>query len=268
MPAILLMASAAALLHSTMVTSAPLAPEAGPSGPTPQNGVWALVPSVDCAVPTSLDISTWPKCATPIGFLDGEVAALERPGPGKKAKADEFYSIARTKFVMVPGVPATADAKPGAAPVSAAAVAQVVVPMIFSRSYYYLSITPVALDTDGHFAEAKGWPVACLPKDQGGCNPKTLADVQAQAAMEPTDPARLYKLVRIQPAAATPPANAPAAPADGSAPATAPTTAPPVPGTVTETTLPPATPPAPAATPAPATATPSASPPAATPPAR
>lgn len=279
MQSILMAASAVALLHSTMVTSGPLIPDGANGAAMPQNGVWALVPA-ECETPTSLDLANWPKCVTPIGFADDEVAALERPGPGKKATSDAFYSMARTKYAMAP---ATAAGGPE--------VVQVVVPMVFSRSYYFLSITPDALDADGRFATARGWPVACADKDKGGCNPKALADVQAQAASAPTDPQRLYKLVRIQPPAADTPAitPAPAGPTTAApttaapttagpattAPATtapavvaAPTTAPsagaaaavPAPGVVTEKALPPAkgaapaptiTPPSPKPAPAP-----------------
>jgi hypothetical protein len=211
-------ASAAALLHSTMVTSGPLVPDGATPGPLPQNGVWALLPDA-CDAPTSLDLSTWPKCATPIGFVDDEVSALERPAPGNRATPTEFYSIGRTRYAVVPG-----------APPDAPAVAQVAVPMVFSRSYYYLAISPAApLDAAGRFAAARGWPVACLPKAQGGCNPKTLADVQTQAAIEPTDPKRLYRMIRILPAA-----SAPAAP-DTPAPIIVPPA-----GTITEAPLPPA----------------------------
>jgi len=214
-------ASAAALLHSTMVTSGPLVPDGAPPGPLPQNGVWALLPA-ECETPTTLDLSAWPKCATPIGFVDDEVSALERPAPGNKATPTEFYSMGRTKYVVIPG--AAADAP---------ALAQVVVPMVFSRSYYYLAINPAApLDAAGRFAAAKGWPVACLPKAQGGCNPKTLADVQTQAAIEPTDPKRLYRMVRIVP-------PAPASGDTGTPPPATPVIVPPS-GTITESPLPPA----------------------------
>jgi len=222
-------ASAAALLHSTMVTSGPLVPDGATPGPLPQNGVWALLPA-ECEAPTSLDLSTWPKCATPIGFVDDEVSALERPSPDNKATPTEFYSMARTKYAVVPG--AAADAP---------AVAQVVVPMVFSRSYYYLAISPAApLDASGKFSAATGWPVACLPKDQGGCNPKTLADVQTQAAIAPTDPKRIYRMVRILPPAAAVPNT------------TAPTIVPPS-GTITEAPLPPAKDAAPSVTSGPPT---------------
>lgn len=224
MQALMTLASAAALLHSTMVSSTPLATPEAATGPMPQNGVWALLPA-DCEQPTSLDLSSWAKCATPIGFLDDEVAALERPGPGKKATPDEFYSIARTKFAMAPGL---TDAP-------APAVAQVVVPMIFSRSYYYLAIAPVGLDPNGRFAEAKGWPVACPPKADGGCTAKTLDTVRTQATIAPTDPSRLYRLVRIQ-------ASAPSAP-DTAMPDTP--TAQPAPTTPAAPTTPPAPPAAP-----------------------
>ena len=202
MQSVLMAASAAALLHSTLVSSQPLQTADQPRGPQPQAGVWALLPT-ECETPTALDLSTWPKCALPLGFVDDEVAALERPGPGKKATAEAFYSIARTHYAMAPGVP------------GGPAVAQVVVPMIFSRSYYYLAIAPESLDAERRFAAARGWPVACFNKDDGGCTAKSLADVQSQAAIEPTDPARLYRLVRItapKPAPATPPTSEPPAP--------------------------------------------------------
>jgi len=233
MQLLLMVASAAALLHSTMVTSAPLVPDGAATGPLPQNGVWALLPS-DCETPTTLDLSAWPPCATPIGFLNEEVSALERPAPGNSATPTEFYSIGRTKYVVAPG----------AAP-DAPAVAQVAVRMVFSRSYYYLAVSPAApLDAEGRFAAAIGWPVACLPKDQGGCNPKSLADVTAQAAIAPSDPKRLYRMVRIL--AATPP-SAPGRP-DPPAPGLVPPA-----GTITEGPLAPAkgaapTPPPPAQT--------------------
>ncbi len=223
MPAIMIMASAAALLHSTMVSSGPVIPDGAAAGPLPQNGVWALLPD-KCDAPTSLDMNTWPKCATPVGFLDDEVALLEKPGPGKKATPDAFYSLARTKYAIAPGIPALDQGASGPA------IAQIVVPMVFSRSYYYLAIAPRALDDAGHFAEARGWPVSCAPRDQGGCNPKTLADVQTQAAIEPTDPQRLYRLVRILPPA---PGDSPPAAAAGPKSAQAPS------DTITETTLPP-----------------------------
>lgn len=233
MQSLLLMASATALLHSTMVSSTPVAPIEKAGGPMPQNGVWALLPD-KCDQPTGLDLNAWPKCATPIGFLDNEVAALEKPGPGKKASAEEFYSIARTKYSIAAGATATSPA-----------VAQIVVPMVFSRSYYFLAIAPKALDEAGQFAEARGWPVACLSKDQGGCNPKTLADVQAQAAIEPTDPQRLYRLVRVVAPATEAPASAdPAAPSAEAKPSATPAPAP-----TTETPLPSAKDPAPSVTP-------------------
>jgi hypothetical protein len=208
-------ASALALLHSTLSSSSPLT-SPDPAAPRPQNGVWALAPG-DCPVPSGLDFSTWPKCAVPIGFLDDEVAALERPGPGKRATADEFYSVARTKFAMAPGV--------GGGP----AVAEIAVPMVFSRSYYYLAIAPDAMDADGRFAAARGWPVGCLPKDKGGCTPKTIADVQAQAAAAPGEPGKLYRLIRIQAPATTDAPTAPAAPAAQPLTAPAPATTPPAP---------------------------------------
>jgi hypothetical protein len=225
MQSLLLMASATALLHSTMVSSTPVAPMVKAGGPMPQNGVWALLPD-KCDQPTGLDLNAWPKCATPIGFMDDEVAALEKPGPGKKASAEEFYSIARTKYSIAAGATATSPA-----------VAQIVVPMVFSRSYYFLAIAPKTLDESGQFAEARGWPVACLPRDQGGCTPKALADVQTQAAIEPSDPQRLYRLVRIVAPAVDAPAIPPAPLADDKlAPAPLPG---PASGPVTETPLPP-----------------------------
>ena len=211
--------SIAALLRTSMSSSAPLT-TVGAEAPRPQNGVWALMPS-DCEAPTGLDLAVWPKCATPIGFLDDEISALERPGPGKKATPDQFYSIGRTKYVMAPAGGADGPA-----------IAEIAVPMVFSRSYYYLAIKPEAVGSDGHFVTARGWPVACLPKDQGGCTPKSLVEVQTQATAQPTDPARVYRLIRIQPAAQTEgPQGVPPAPAAGE---------------IKESPLPP--PPAPAAT--------------------
>jgi hypothetical protein len=233
MQSILMAASAAALLHTTMVTSGPLIPDGANGAAMPQNGVWALIPA-DCETPTTLDLGAWPKCVTPIGFAEDEVAALERPAPGNKAKADEFYSMARTKYALAP---ATVTGGPE--------VVQVVVPMVFSRSYYFLAIVPEALDADGRFAAAHGWPVACADPAKGGCNPKGLADVQAQAATAPTDPQRLYKLVRIQPPAGDAPSTAPepGAPSTTDVPATSPASpgaaSVPAPGVVAERTLPP-----------------------------
>lgn len=208
--------SLSALLRTSMNGGAPLTtPDM--AAPHPQNGVWALVPS-DCETPVGLDLSAWPKCATPLGFMDDEIAALERPGPGKKATPDQFYSIGRTKFSMAPA--AAADAPE---------IAEIAVPMVFSRSYYYLAIKPDAVGDDGRFAAARGWPVPCPPKEQGGCTPRTLTDVQAQAAIEPDETGRIYRLIRVQPAAPPEaPATAPAAPA--------------TPTPVVESTLPPATP--------------------------
>lgn len=244
-------ASAAALLHSTMVTGAPLIADDATPGPMPQNGIWALLPA-ECDTPTDLDLSAWPKCATPIGFADDEVAALEKPAPGNKATTTEFYSIGRTRYAVAPASGADAPA-----------VVQVAVPQVFSRSYYYLAVTPAApLDASGRFAAATGWPIACLPKAQGGCRPKTLADVQAQAAIAPDDPKRLWRMVRITApgavdtatgdaaATAAPPAPGtptPAAPAAPGAPATTPpanpTATPPAMGTPSTTPAAPASPP-------------------------
>jgi hypothetical protein len=110
--------------------------------------------------------------------------------------------------------------------------------MVLSRSYYYLAVTPSgSLDADGRFAAAEGWPIACQPKRQGGCKPKTLADVEAQAAIQPSDPKRLYRMVRMTAAGpagttniAPPPSNVPitetplppAAPATGTSPVPSP----------------------------------------------
>lgn len=196
--------SLSALLKTSMNGGAPLAaPDV--AAPHPQNGVWALVPS-DCETPVGLDLSAWPKCATPLGFMDDEIAALEKPGPGKKAAPDQFYSIGRTRYAMAPA--ASADAPE---------VAEIAVPMVFSRSYYYLAIKPEAVGEDGRFTAARGWPVACPPKDQGGCTPKTLAEVQNQAAAEPVETARIYRLIRIQPAA--PSSTSPPVPSQPAEPA-------------------------------------------------
>lgn len=208
--------SLSALLRTSMNGGAPLTtPDM--TAPHPQNGVWALVPS-DCETPVGLDLSTWPKCATPLGFMDDEIAALERPGPGKKATPDQFYSIGRTKFAMAPA--GVADAPE---------VAEIAVPMVFSRSYYYLAIKPEGVGEDGRFSAARGWPVACPPKEQGGCIPTSLTEVQAQAAIEPQDAARIYRLIRVQPAAPSP-----------EAPPAGPVAAPPSP--ISASPLPPAAP--------------------------
>jgi hypothetical protein len=245
----LIFASAMALFRATLSSDDPLFPVDGTAGgPVPVNGVWAAVPA-SCDTPTSLDLSTWPKCATPVGFLDGVVAALEKPGPGKKAAPDQFYSIARTKFWVAKGSPA---------------IVQVDVPIMFSSSTIYIAITPDAVDGAGGFIAATGWPVGCPPTPVAGvtpsgsrCTASTADGVRAAAAMTP-DPAKTYRLVRITADAApmpTAPAQAapqsaapdastvppPSAPEAVSASPTTPRSTPPTaaPGEVMETPLPP-----------------------------
>ena len=186
---LLILVSAAALLHTTLSSSAPLIPpQADPasatSAPWAENGVWALLPA-GCEAPTSLDISTWAKCAQPLGFVDNEVAVLKHPAPGSGAKPGEFISIARTHYAVASGASA-----------SAPEVVQVDVPMIFSHTFLYLAVTPVSA-TNGRFEDAKAWPVACLAEADGGCSATTLAQVQTAAVSASTDPARLYRLVRV-----------------------------------------------------------------------
>ncbi len=241
----LIFASAMALFRATLSSSDPLFPTDGTAGgPTPVNGVWAGLPA-DCAVPTSLDLATWPKCATPVGFLDGQIAVLEKPGPGKKATPDQYYSIARTKFWV---------AKPSAA--GAPAIVQVDIPIMFASSTIYIAVQPDALDDSGGFVSAKGWPVSCPPTPVEGvtvegkhCTAATADGVRAAAAVQP-DASKLYRLMRINVAQPTVPPNAPtsspAAPPPTApqtvtpSPATPPSTPPTaVPGVVTETALPP-----------------------------
>ena len=189
---LLILVSAAALLHTTLSSSTPLIPPAAPdAAPSPiasaamaQNGVWALLP-MGCEAPTSLDISTWAKCAQPLGFVDNEVAVLKHVAPGSGAKPGEFTSIARTHYAVAPGASATAPQ-----------VVQVDVPMIFSHTFLYLAVTPAAV-ANGRFEDAQAWPVACLAEADGGCSATTLAQVQTAAVPAPTDPERLYRLMRV-----------------------------------------------------------------------
>ena len=172
-----------------------------------QNGVWALLPT-GCEAPTSLDISTWAKCAQPLGFVDKEVAVLKHPAPGSGARPGEFTSIARTQYAVAPGASSTAPE-----------VVQVDVPMVFSHTFLYLAVTPASV-MNGRFADAKAWPVACLAEADGGCTATTLAQVQTAAAIAPTDPARLSRLMRVsEPAEAAPatPSNSPGPPPTKSA---------------------------------------------------
>ena len=242
----LIFASAMALFHATLSSPDPLFPTDGTAGgPVPVNGVWAGLPA-DCATPTSLDLSTWPKCATPVGFLDGQIAVLEKPGPGKKATPDRYYSIARTKFWV---------AKASAS--SAPAIVQVDIPILFASSTIYIAVLPDAVDDAGGFSAATGWPVGCPPApieavivDGNRCTASTADGVRAAAAIKP-DASKLYRLVRVNVAAATPnpsvqigPATLPAndaPPVVTQSPATPPSTPPTaVPGVVTENPLPPA----------------------------
>src|SRR5271170_5143942 len=132
----LIFVSVMALFHAALSSSDPLFPtDSTAGGPKPVNGVWAVLPA-DCEAPTTLDLSMWPKCAVPVGFIDGEVAALKRPEPGSKAKSDEFYSIARTHFWVAKGSPA---------------IVQIDVPILFNHTTVYLAVTPEATDDAGAF---------------------------------------------------------------------------------------------------------------------
>jgi hypothetical protein len=212
-------ASAMALFRATLSSADPLFPTDGTAGgPVPVNGVWAGLPA-DCQTPTSLDLSTWPKCATPVGFLDGEIAVLEKPGPDRPAKADQFYSIARTRFWTIKGEPS---------------IVQVDVPILFNHTTIYIALKPDAVNEEGGFVSAVGWPIGCpataapgIAMDGKHCVASTPEAVRAAAATEP-DAAKTYRLVRINAAAttATPDTGAPAtapsvAPAPPSAPAAA-----------------------------------------------
>jgi hypothetical protein len=226
-------ASALALFRATLSSDDPLFDKAA-AGPHPVNGIWAALP-VDCQTPTSLDLSTWPHCATPVGFLDGEIAALQKPAPDAKTPPDQFVALARTHFVVVGGSPV---------------IAQVDVPIMFSRSTIYIALQPDAVDDKGGFVAATGWPVGCpaypvdgIVKTGSRCVGSTPAAVRL-AAQETPDPAKTYRLVRIDASAASaPPPTPPASPAAAAAvdgpPSTPPTAAP---GAVGETSLPPVAP--------------------------
>ena len=243
----LIFASAMALFRATLSSPDPLFPTDGTAGgPTPVNGVWAGLPA-DCETPTSLDLSTWPKCATPVGFLDGVIAVLEKPGPGKKAKADQYYSVARTKFWSVKG--STPDAPD---------IVQVDIPILFASSTIYIAVMPDAVDSTGGFIAAKGWPIGCPPAGAPGvtvdgshCSATTADGVRAAAAIQP-DVAKTYRLVRVNAVAPSDAAPATATPAPTGLPSTtppppmAPSTATPqaAPETAApSTTAPPSTPP-------------------------
>jgi hypothetical protein len=249
----LIFASAMALFRAALSSSDPLFPTDGTAGgPLPVNGVWAALPAA-CETPTSLDLTTWPKCATPIGFLDGELAALEKPGPGTRATATQYYSIARTKFWV---------AKPLA---DSPAIVQVDVPILLSSAVVYIAVTPDSLDEGGRFTAATGWPILCPPvtvtidgvrNDGGHCSVSTARGLRIAAAITP-DPAKTYRLVRVtgeaEAQSPTAPATADAAPTpDARLPAATPPTA--APGEVVETPLPP---PSEGAAPQPSTAAPS-----------
>ena len=148
-----------ALLNSVISSPEPLFPIDGTAGgPAPVNGVWALE-KADCETPTSLDLTTWPKCATPLGFVDDEVAALERPGPGKKATADNYYSIAPHPLSgsrpQWPG-----GAMQGPTPASPAIV-QIDVALLLSHTFVYLALQPLDADATGKFTKASAWAAAC-----------------------------------------------------------------------------------------------------------
>jgi hypothetical protein len=211
MPAVAFV-SVIALFRATLSSPDPLfAPDVAKAAPHPVAGVWAVLPP-DCAPPTGLDLAAWPRCATPLGFLDDEVAALRRP---PKGSADTgLTAVAKTKYVLVPGDPAIVELR---------------VETLLSRTTLYIAVQPDALDDEKGFEAATGWPVACpagpvagVVADQGRCSASTPEAVRAAAEVRP-DPSKLYRLVRI------PPADAPlAAPADGAAPQTpAPASSPP-----------------------------------------
>jgi hypothetical protein len=228
----LMFASAMALFRATLSSQDPLfATDPTAAGPHPANGIWAALPA-DC-----LDLSQWPACATPVGFLDGEIAALQRPGPNAKASSDQYYSVARTHFWIIKGSPD---------------IVQVDVPIMFSHSTIYIALTPDAVDDAGGFVAATGWPVGCPPGPVDGVTPlgsrclATTADAVRAAAQMTPDPAKVYRLVRVTASAAptlgtaptpgtgSPPETAPSAPVAGSAPSTPPTARP---GEVEETPL-------------------------------
>jgi len=222
----LIFASAMALFRATLSSPDPLFPVDGTAGgPVPVNGVWAGLPA-DCETPTSLDLSTWPKCATPVGFLDGVIAVLEKPGPGKRATPDKYYSIARTKFWVVK--PAAPDAP---------AIVQVDVPILFASSTIYIAVVPDAVDEHGGFVAAKGWPIGCptaaapgVSVDGGHCSATSADGVRAAAAIQP-EIAKTYRLVRVNAVAAGDAPPAVPAPTGQAAPVEAPALSPPPPET-------------------------------------
>jgi hypothetical protein len=212
----LIFASALALFRAALSSSDPLFPTDGSAGgPLPVNGVWAALPAA-CETPTSLDLTTWPKCATPIGFLDGELAALQKPGPGTRATATQYYAIARTKFWVAKSTP------------DSPAIVQVDVPILLSSAVVYIAITPDSLDEGGRFVAATGWPILCPPvtvmiegvhNDGGHCSVTTVGGVSAAAAITP-DPSKTYRLVRItgEAVVGTPASNLPVPPQPAEAP--------------------------------------------------
>ncbi len=215
----LIFASAMALFRAALSSSDPLFPTDGTAGgPLPVNGVWAALPA-GCQAPTSLDLTTWQKCATPIGFLDGELAALEKPGPGTRATATQYYSIARTKFWVARRTP------------DSPAIVQVDVPILLSSAVVYIAIAPESLDEGGRFVAATGWPILCPPatvtiegvtNDGGHCSVSTVRGLRTAAAITP-DPSKTYRLVRVTGEAVVdaspPPPTAPIPPASSEAPA-------------------------------------------------
>jgi hypothetical protein len=247
----LIFASAMALFRATLSSPDALFPVDGTgAGPLPVNGIWAGLPA-DCAPPTSLDLSTWPKCATPVGFLDGQIAVLQKPRAGSTAPPDQYVSVARTKFW-------TAKPSGGGAP----EIVQVDVPILFNHSTIYIAVQPDAVDGDGRFVSAVGWPVGCPPvavagisNDDGRCVATTADSVRAAAAITPAAD-KTYRLMRINASSASPP---PAQmPPDAQAPDSDPSASPPpltaappstpptaAPGEVTETPLPAPVPPPP-----------------------
>jgi hypothetical protein len=164
-----------------------------------------------------VNLADWPKCATPVGFLDDVVAALQRPAKG--ATDTGLYAVAKTKYVVASGDPA---------------IVQLEVPTLFSRSTLYIALTPDSLDASGRFEAATGWPLGCPTEPTPGvvldgarCTALTIEGVRARAQAAP-DPAKTYRLVRIPAAdpSASPPAPDAVVPSP-SAPAAAPVPPPP-----------------------------------------
>lgn len=238
------LASAVALFRATLSSPDPLFDAAAPEGPRPMGGIWAALPA-DCAPPSGQDLAQWPKCATPIGFAGGEVAALQRPDPANPPPPGQILSIARTKYRTVRAEGADAPE-----------IVEIDVPILFNRSTIYLALLPDSVDADGRFVSATGWPVGCPPgpaagvtRDGARCTAETADAVRAAALARPS-PDKLWRLVRIpEGAAPVPAAPAPDAPPSEEAapepPAASSPSSPPTapPGVIGEAPLtPPATP--------------------------